>query len=97
MLYLNTCITNISHEHYICQWQIQDFPCGGRAPTGGCGPPTWVLFGENACENERIGSNRGRVPGTPPRSANVCNQTRMYVFLRLVINKDTTSELCTSF
>ena len=26
---------------------------------GGCGPPTWALFGENVCENERIGSRKG--------------------------------------
>ena len=25
----------------------------------GCGPPTWVLFGEIVCENQRIGSRRG--------------------------------------
>ena len=25
----------------------------------GCGPPTRVLFSENACENEKIGSHRG--------------------------------------
>ena len=32
---------------------------------------TRVLFGENVCKNERIGSHRGWcVPGTPPRSAN---------------------------
>ena len=38
----------------------------------GLGPPTQVLFGENVCENERIGSHKGwRAPGTPPpRSAN---------------------------
>ena len=35
-------------------------------PVGGHGPPTWVLFGENVCENKRIGSHRGRTPGTPP-------------------------------
>ena len=28
-------------------------------PIGGRGPPTWALFGENVCENERIGSHRG--------------------------------------
>ena len=43
---------------------------GGVHPLGGRGPPTWALFGENVCENERIGSHRGRAPGTPPRSAN---------------------------
>ena len=32
---------------------------GGHAPIGGHGPPTWALFGENVCENERIGSHRG--------------------------------------
>ena len=48
------------------------FPVGGRAPVrGGHGPLTWALFGENVCKNERIGSHRGRAPGTPPRSANV--------------------------
>ena len=31
---------------------------------------TQALFGENVCENERIGSRRGGAPGTPPRSAN---------------------------
>ena len=35
-------------------------------PVGGRGPPMWALFGENVCENERIGSHRGHVPGTPP-------------------------------
>ena len=53
---------------YPIQWRIQDFPEGGR------GPPTWVLFGKNVCENERIwscGGGGGRAPGTPPpRSAN---------------------------
>ena len=45
------------------------FPVGGGGvhPLGGvCGPPTWALFGENVCKNERIGSHRGRAPGTPP-------------------------------
>ena len=35
-------------------------------PLGGRGPPKWALFGENVCENEIIGSHRGRVLGTPP-------------------------------
>ena len=36
------------------------FPIGGGVhPLGGHGPPTWALFGENVCENERIGSHRG--------------------------------------
>ena len=30
---------------------------------GGRRPPTWVLFGENTCENERIGSRRGACAG----------------------------------
>ena len=50
---------------------------GGRAPIGGCGPLTWALFGENVCENERIGSHRGACAGhVPPRSANayICVQ-----------------------
>ena len=50
------------------------FPIGGVHPLGGRGPPTQALFGENVCENERIGSHGGggRAPSTPPpRSANV--------------------------
>ena len=39
------------------------FPVGGRRP------PTRMLFGENECENKRIGSHLGR--GPPPGSANV--------------------------
>ena len=46
------------------------FPVGGVDPLGGHGHLTWELFTKNVCENERIGSHRGRVPGTPPRSAN---------------------------
>ena len=50
------------------QWQIQDFPRGGVHPLGGRGPPTRVLFGENVCKNERIGSHRGwHAPGMPPK------------------------------
>ena len=40
---------------------------------GGVWPPTWALFSENVCENERIGSCRGRA-GTqsldPPMKCN---------------------------
>ena len=47
------------------------FPVGGCAPIGGHGPLTQVLFGENVCENERIGFHRGCMhPARPPRSAN---------------------------
>ena len=52
---------NCTHIH---QWRIQDFPWGGG---GGRRLPTQVLFGENVCENERIGSRCGGAPG----SANV--------------------------
>ena len=43
------------------------FPVGGGVhPLGGRGPPTRALFGENVCENKRIGSHRGlHVPGMP--------------------------------
>ena len=37
----------------------QGFPFGGVRPLGGHGPPTQTVFGENVCENERIGSHRG--------------------------------------
>ena len=43
------------------------FPIGGVLLLGGHGPPTQVLFGENVCKNERIGSHRRwRAPGTAP-------------------------------
>ena len=35
------------------------FSAGGRGPVGGYRPLTRVLFGENACKNERTGSGRG--------------------------------------
>ena len=38
----------------------------GVNPAGGCRCPTWLLFGENVCENERIGSCwGGDWEGTP--------------------------------
>ena len=36
------------------------FPVGGHGPIRGCGHLMQMLFGENVCENERIGSHRGR-------------------------------------
>ena len=39
---------------------------GGVHPLGGRGPLTWALFGENVCENKRIGSNRGACAGHAP-------------------------------
>ena len=39
---------------------------GGVHPLGGHGPPTWALFGENVCKNERIGSHRGGVRQAHP-------------------------------
>ena len=54
---------------------------GGVHPLGGRGPPTWALFGENVCENERIGSHRGAVrPARPPRSANALGQSSTSIF-----------------
>ena len=46
------------------------FPVGAVDPLGGPGPPMRALFGENVCENERIGSHRGCARARPPRSAN---------------------------
>ena len=54
------------------QWRIQDFPLGGRgcpAVGGFCQPLTRVLFGENVCENERIGSHWGVCATGAPGSA----------------------------
>ena len=40
---------------------------GGVHPLGGGHrPPTWALFGENVCENERIGSHMGGVRRARP-------------------------------
>ena len=49
-----TCFNGVLTNKYKCT-SVADpgFPVGGR------GPPTWALFGENVCENERIGSHRG--------------------------------------
>ena len=60
---------------------------GGVHPLGGRGPLTWVLFGENVCENERIGSHsRWRAPGTPsPRSANGYFTTKLNTFNRFSV------------
>ena len=42
------------------------FPVGDVDPfQGGFWPPTWAHFSENVCENERIGSCRGRAPARP--------------------------------
>ena len=47
------------------------FPLGeASTPLGGRQPPTWALFGENMCQNERIGSGSGRTPAAPPGSTN---------------------------
>ena len=47
---------------------------GGAEPLGGRQPLIWVLFGENMCKNERIGScwgGGGCAPVAPhPGSAN---------------------------
>ena len=53
---------------------------GGAEPLGGRQPPTWVLFGKNVCENERIGSCWGGGGGgtcwqRPPRPANAVDMT----------------------
>ena len=42
------------------------FPVGGRRPVGGRQPPMHMLFSENVCENERIGSCWGGAPAAPP-------------------------------
>ena len=49
------------------------FPVGGACTHwGGMDLQTWVLFGENVCENERIGSQGVACArhAPPPRSAN---------------------------
>ena len=80
MLYENLprqpkCVYDIPIGQSTCPHTAVDpgFHVGGHGPVGGCGPPTWALFAENVCENERIGTHRRRAPGTPPRSANDIN------------------------
>ena len=48
------------------------FRLGDAEPLGGCQPPMQMPFGENTCENERIGScwRGARAGGTPLGSAN---------------------------
>ena len=77
---------NISKENLALHTAVADpgFPVeGGMHPLGGGhGPPMQALFGENACENERIASHRGRALGTPPtRSANVQHKDRRTINL----------------
>ena len=51
--------TRIALEKPYCSVVDPGFPTGGVGPLGVRRPPTQVLFGENVCENERIGSRRG--------------------------------------
>ena len=48
------------------------FPIGGRGPVRGVWTPDAGAFGENVCENNRIGSRTGwHAPAMPPsKSAN---------------------------
>ena len=57
------------------------FSMGGVWTHWGRGSAVRALFGENVCENERIGSRRGACAGTPPRSANgYCENTKTVVW-----------------
>ena len=69
------------------QWQIQDFPWGGVHPLGGHGPPTWALFGENVCENERIGSHRGACTGHSPLDLPMQYEVSMTVCMDRLANQ----------
>ena len=64
--FLKRCI--LSSEELWYSVADPGFPVGGGVdPLGGRGPPTWVLFSKNVCENKRIWSRReGHAPGTPP-------------------------------
>ena len=42
------------------------FPVGGTPTRWGRRPLTWVLFGRNVCENERIGSRWGACADSTP-------------------------------
>ena len=62
--------TPLVNAVHICTEAVADpgFPVGGRSPVRGVhGPPTQVLFGENVCENERIGSHGGVHPARFPQ------------------------------
>ena len=58
----------INEEHIVITTNNTVFSGGSRiSRREGRAPPMRALFGENVCENERIGSHRGwRAPGTPP-------------------------------
>ena len=48
------------------------FPVGGMYPLG-CGPPMRAFFGQNVCENARIGFHRGRhAPDMSPLDLLMC-------------------------
>ena len=48
------------------QWRIYDFPFGGHQPHGGQHQMR-ALFGENVCENEKIGRLGGAASREHPR------------------------------
>ena len=59
-----------SFHHYHRRAGSRIFRRGSVDPFGGFWPPTWALFSDNVCKNERIGSCRGACAGhAPPRSA----------------------------
>ena len=56
-------------------------------PLGGRGPPTRALFGENVCQNKRIGSHRGwRAPGTSPPQIRQCQLQCMHTHMSHCMN-----------
>ena len=64
LLFINTYNINLHHIYYC--FNIA-FSGGSRISHRGRGPPMQVLFSENVCKNERIGSHRGwRALGTSP-------------------------------
>ena len=70
------------------------FSVGGAVDPfcGGVWPPTWALFSENVCENERIGSCRGHVLARPPRSAYAYRYIRYTIDQFLLLCSDITEE-----
>ena len=51
---------------------------------GGHGPPMWALFGENVCENGRIGCHRGGMHRARPPPPQIRQCILIYLFFAYI-------------
>ena len=71
--------------------KISPYKCQGH------GPPTWALFGENVCKNERIGSHRGACAGHAPLDLPMDMNILQVVYWQLLIEVNCVSLLLYTF